>query len=131
MAPALISKIGQLFGVDMSSDEAKAKALEAQVQLQQMIADAAMAQSATNTEEARHPNLFVAGWRPFIGWVCASIFAYHFLLQPFIIFAIVASGHDEPDLPMLDLDASLSVLMGMLGLGAMRTYEKTQGVARR
>lgn len=131
MAPAMISKIGQLFGVDMSSDESKAKALEAQVQLQQMIADAAMSQAATNTEEAKNPNLFVSGWRPFVGWVCASVFAYHFLLQPLIIFIMVANGCDEPDLPILDLDASLSVLMGMLGLGAMRTYEKTQGVARR
>jgi hypothetical protein len=81
------------------------------------------AQTAINQTEATHADLFVAGWRPFIGWVCGVAFAYHFILQPLLAFAIL-NGGGEVKLPTFDMDALFTVLMGMLGLGGLRTIEK-------
>ncbi len=80
-------------------------------------------QTAINQQEASHPNLFVAGWRPFIGWVCGIAFAYHFVLQPLLAFAIANAG-GEVKLPAFDMQELSTVLMGMLGLGGLRTIEK-------
>jgi hypothetical protein len=74
--------------------------------------------------------VFKGGWRPFIGWVCGSAFAYHFVLQPVIVFVVLAVGVDLPPLPEFDMTSLMTVLMGMLGLGGLRTYEKKQGIAK-
>lgn len=86
------------------------------------------AQAAINQEEAKSNNLFVSGWRPFIGWVCGVAFAYHYVFQPFLIFALAAQGR-RVDLPEFPMEMLLTVLLGMLGLGGMRTYEKVRQVA--
>lgn len=83
--------------------------------LQDLAAQIAAAQSATNTAEAANGSLFVAGWRPFIGWVCGGGFAYS-IVQPAL------------HLPPVDLNNVIAILGGMLGLGTMRTFEKIQGV---
>lgn len=88
-----------------------------------------MAQLMINTEEAKHDSIFVAGWRPFIGWICGSAFAYTFILQPMAVFVIVSTKWAAPPLPILDMAPMLTVLGGMLGLGALRSYEKVKGVA--
>lgn len=80
-------------------------------------------QNAINQQEAASSELFVSGWRPFIGWVCGVAFAYHFVLQPVLAFAIVNAG-GTVNLPAFDMDALFTVLMGMLGLGGLRTIEK-------
>lgn len=85
-------------------------------------------QGQVNAAEAQNTNLFISGWRPFIGWVCGMIFIYHFMLLPFILFCFSVSGKTVP-LPMFDTETFGNVLYGMLGLGAMRTFEKWQGVA--
>ncbi len=79
-----------------------------------------------NVEEAKSDNLFVAGWRPAIGWSCALAFAYKFIIQPFMVFVLVASGSsiNPAILPVLDWAEMTPVLMGMLGLGYLRTKEK-------
>lgn len=87
--------------------------------------DLAKGQQEINKIEAGSDNLFVAGWRPFIGWVCGVAFAYHFVLQPLLAFALVNSGHDIK-LPVFDMDALYTVLMGLLGLGGLRTFEKVR-----
>ena len=86
-----------------------------------------MAQIEVNKEEAKHRTVFVAGWRPFTGWVCASALAYHFILEPVIVFAL-ALFVIQLTLPQFDMASLLTVLMGMLGLGGLRTYEKKQGL---
>ena len=86
-----------------------------------------MAQIEVNKEEAKHRTVFVAGWRPFTGWVCASALAYHFILEPVIVFAL-ALFDIQLTLPQFDMASLLTVLMGMLGLGGLRTYEKKQGL---
>lgn len=86
-----------------------------------------IAQANINANEANSNNLFIAGWRPFIGWICGSAFAWAFVVQPILIFVGTAVGHPI-DLPAFNLSEMSTVLMGMLGLGGMRTYEKIQNV---
>jgi hypothetical protein len=83
--------------------------------LQDLAAQIAAAQSATNTAEAGSSSLFVAGWRPFIGWVCGFGFVYS-IIQPAL------------HLPPADMTNVVAILGGMLGLGTMRTAEKIAGV---
>lgn len=83
-----------------------------------------------NAVEAANSSIFVSGWRPAIGWTCAAAFAYKFVLQPFLVFIIVACGikFDIKLLPALDWSELSMVLMGLLGLGGMRSWEKIKGI---
>jgi hypothetical protein len=92
--------------------------------------DLALAQIEVNKAEASSGSLFKGGWRPFIGWVCGGAFAYHFVLQPVIVFAVLTAGVDLPPLPEFDMASLMTVMMGMLGLGGLRTYEKQKGIAK-
>ena len=89
----------------------------------------AKAQIAVNNTEAAHKSLFVAGWRPATGWICASGLGFNYIVVPLGNFYLAMSGNTIV-IPSLDLSEMLPVLMGMLGLGAYRTYEKTKKVAR-
>ncbi len=86
----------------------------------------------SSTQETKHASLFVAGWRPFIGWVCGLAFAWTFLLYPLVRFILVAAGVpvDFEKIPATDLSSMMPALLGMLGLGAMRSYERTSGSER-
>jgi hypothetical protein len=79
----------------------------------------------TNEAEANNPNLFVSGWRPFMGWICAITFAYHYMIVPFLVLIATSTGHPI-DLPTFDMNNIMTVLYGMLGLAGLRTYEKTK-----
>jgi hypothetical protein len=111
------------------SEEAGAK-LQQELTLELVKGDLAskLGQLAINTEEAKHDSIFVAGWRPAVGWTCAGAFAYSFVLQPFMTFVAVAAGIDLGKLPELDMTSLMAVLGGLLGLGGLRTYEKVKGV---
>lgn len=89
-----------------------------------------LAQVEVNKVEAAHSSIFVAGWRPFIGWVCGLSLAFEFLARPLAQWGLLMYGSDVV-LPVLEGDALYSVLMGMLGLGTLRTYEKQKGVSRK
>lgn len=87
-----------------------------------------LAQIGVNTEEAKSLNVFVAGWRPFVGWVGGSALAYAAIVEPIARFvAQVAYGYHGA-FPVIDTTLTLQVLTGLLGLGAMRTFEKHQDV---
>ena len=88
-----------------------------------------LAQIDLNKQEAAHKSLFVAGWRPFVGWVCGLALAYHFILSPLIGFGIALAGIEQP-LPQFDFSQLSTILMGMLGLGGLRSYEKSKSIAR-
>ena len=79
-------------------------------------------QAKINEVEARHRSLFVSAWRPSVGWVCSFAFAYHF-----VAFPIIQTIYPDVDFPKLDTEPLFTVLMGMLGLGGLRTYEKIKG----
>ena len=75
-------------------------------------------QAEINKVEAQHRSLFVAGWRPFIGWVCGIAFAFHYIVMPLLL--------SYTDIKVIEFDTNslFTVLMGMLGLGGLRTFEK-------
>lgn len=85
-------------------------------------------QLAVNQVEAASTNLFVAGWRPFIGWICGSGLGFQFLVRPILMWGTALAGL-HADVPSLDLSTLLTLLAGMLGMGGMRTMEKLQGKA--
>lgn len=93
-----------------------------------------LAQLEVNKEEAKHSSLFVSGWRPAIGWVCGFSFAYSVvgwsLLNWTFAVATTFTGHTLPVLPTPDTSMTMELLIAMLGLGGMRTYEKMKGVTK-
>jgi len=88
-----------------------------------------MGQMEINKTEAQHPSMFVAGWRPAVGWVCALAMLFNFLLIPFINLGLDVGGLDI-QLDLIDMETMMPVLFGMLGLGGMRTAEKIKKVER-
>ena len=82
----------------------------------------------TNKVEASNPSVFVSGWRPFIGWVCGAACAWNWVGLPVAAMALKVYQIEMPLSPA-NLSEMLPVLMGMLGLGALRTVEKIKGVA--
>ena len=91
---------------------------------------ALMGQLEINKAEAASGSIFKGGWRTFIGWVCGVAFAYHFVLQPLIVFGVTAAGIDIPELPEFDMGSLMTVMMGMLGLGGMRSIEKLKKIEK-
>ena len=89
----------------------------------------AKAQIEVNKKEAKSSSMFVAGWRPAVGWICATGMGFNFIIVPLGGFVCAVAGVDI-SFPTLDLSEMMPVLMGMLGLGAMRSFEKSKGVAR-
>ena len=77
-------------------------------------------QTKINEIEAQHRTVFVAGWRPFIGWVCGVALAYNFVIRDLFVWAL----QPETVPPALQMEQLMTVLLGMLGLGGLRTYEK-------
>lgn len=89
----------------------------------------AVAQIELNKVEAAHQSMFVAGWRPAVGWVCALAMLLNFILIPFINLGMEFAGQDIR-LDLIEMETMMPVLLGMLGLGGMRSYEKARNVAR-
>ena len=89
----------------------------------------AKAQIEVNKTEAGSSSLFVSGWRPAVGWVCVSGLGFNFLVVPLGNFYLSITNQ-QILIPTLDLSQMMPVLLGMLGLGAYRTFEKAKGVAR-
>lgn len=107
------------------------KAAEAKLKLLELQQSGELAQMAAQTEinklEAQNASIFVSGWRPAIGWVCVAALAYQYLVRPLAIGLAASQG---VTMPLVGLDDNLwQLLMGMLGLGGLRTYEKISGVA--
>ena len=87
-----------------------------------------------NRVEAQHGSIFVAGWRPAIGWICGVALAWNFVVQPLLLWSAWLFPEVAPDIstaPKLATDELMTVLLGMLGLAGYRTYEKRLGVDRR
>jgi hypothetical protein len=116
-------------------DERERMAFEISTMAAKQSHEMTMAQLEVNKQEAAHKSLFVAGWRPFIGWSCGLSMASNFLLFPLVnmglsIFQVLDHAGQLVQVPMIDLTVMMPVLLGMLGLGALRTAEKVKGVAR-
>jgi len=97
--------------------------------LDQLEAKLKMAQMDVNKTEAQHKSIFVAGWRPFIGWISGSALAYNYIVQPLLFVWLSAIGITV-QMPQLDIGTLMMLMGGMLGFGAFRTFEKVKGVER-
>ena len=129
----VIESVGKVAGDLITTDKERM-----QLELEGRKLDQAidLAQIGVNNTEAQHTSVFVAGWRPAIGWVGAAAMAYQFLLYPLLTWGWAlaqANGHlpvGMPPPPMLNADALWVILSGILGIAGMRSFEKTKGVAR-
>lgn len=128
----VIESVGKVADDLFTSDDERAKqALEER----KIEASLQQGQIDVNKEEAKHQSLFVAGWRPAVGWCGFAAMAYQFILYPLLtwVWALLqANGYVPAALsppPMLDTDALWVILSGILGLGGLRTFEKKNGVA--
>ena len=112
----------------------KAAAAKAKLEMEAQLLAAATAQSgqqaAINQVEAGHNSIFVSGWRPFIGWVCGSGLAWAFVIAPMLTWLLPVAGV-VGTLPTLQMEYLLELVVAMLGLGALRSFEKMRGVAAR
>ncbi|MDO9131957.1 3TM-type holin [Hydrogenophaga sp.] len=103
--------------------EAEFLRMAAQGELQQVIA-----QLEINAKEAAHPSVFVAGWRPAFGWAGCAGFVYAVIVQPLLAWWAATKGLPTP--PELNMDLLWVVITGMLGIGGLRTFEKSKGVSK-
>lgn len=136
----IVQAVGQIADDLITTDKER---LDAELELRRLgieerkiEADLVRGQLDVNRAEAASSSLFVAGWRPAIGWVGAVALGYQFLAYPLLVWAyallqargLVPAGLQPP--PMLDTDALWVVLSGMLGIAGLRSVEKVKGVAR-
>ena len=114
-----------------ANDAAKAELVKMQVggELQQVLE-----QLDINKVEAASQSKWVAGWRPWIGWICGSAMGYAFIGQPFVVTLILVvqcivrhTPFDKSMLPIIDMSQMWPVLLALLGMGALRSYDKSQG----
>ena len=89
-----------------------------------------LAQIEINKIEAAHRTVFVAGWRPAIGWICAGALFWNFILQPLMMWVAFLFEVDISSAPKLDIGDLITILLGMLGLGTLRSYDKSKGTTK-
>jgi hypothetical protein len=130
MIDKLIGPVTSLLDKFVEDKDQKAKlAHEVATMAQRHAQELAKAQLEVNKVEAQHRSLFVSGWRPAVGWCCVFGMMGNFMVIPFANFVLALLEIDVV-VPLIDTATMMPVLMGMLGLGAMRTYEKKSGVSK-
>ena len=131
MLELLVGPIAKLLDkVIPDADERHRLAFEISTLAEKPAHEIAKAQIEVNKAEASNHSMFVSGWRPAVGWICAIGLATNYLFVPICNFILTINKHPIT-VPPLDLTEMMPVLLGMLGLGGLRTWEKTQGVARK
>ena len=126
----LIPVIGNLIDKAIPDADAANKAKAELVTMQTKgELDALLGQLEINKEEAKSSSTFVAGWRPFSGWICGVALAYVAILEPILRFGATVMFGYAGAFPAIDTDLTLQVLLGMLGLAGARSFEKHKGVA--
>jgi hypothetical protein len=110
------------------NERAKAKEMF-EMELMKMVMNNANKQIEVNKVESAHKSLFVAGWRPFLGWTCGISLCWVFLIVPVLEWILILYGYNI-ELPDIETDYLFQLILAMLGLGGLRTFEKIKGVAR-
>jgi hypothetical protein len=118
-----VSAVGSAFDKIFTSDEERANA---DIVLERLRQNPHILQAEINKVEASHRSLLVAGWRPFIGWVCGIGLLWAFLAQPIFQWVVLLSGSDMVA-PTLATENMMELVLAMLGLGGLRTVEKIKG----
>ncbi|MDG5498951.1 holin family protein [Marinobacter sp. BGYM27] len=119
-----IEAIGNVFDKLFTSDEEKAQAAAV---LEKIAQQPHILQAEINKIEAQHRSIFVAGWRPWIGWVCGFALAYSFIVRDLVAWGMNIWAPDVMPPPDLAIGNLESILMALLGLGGLRTFEKVKG----
>jgi hypothetical protein len=130
LLPSLLPVVGDVLDRFFPNKEEKERAeREIAAKLTEHLAKIDLAQLEVNKAEAASRNIFVAGWRPFVGWTCGMALAYTYVVQPILVFGLAHYGY-WVDLPPLDMSTMMPVLLGMLGLGGLRSFEKYKGISK-
>jgi len=124
--PAVTDIVGRFLPEDKEERAKAERAIKAS--LTEHLAKVDLAQIDVNKEEAKG-NWFQSSWRPLTGWTCAASLAWTYLFQPMASFVLAQTGH-LVDLPALDMSQMMPILLGMLGLGGLRSWERTKGVSK-
>jgi phenylpyruvate tautomerase PptA (4-oxalocrotonate tautomerase family) len=131
MIQALIPAVSGILDKFVEDKDTKAKlAHDLATMAERHAQELAKGQIAVNAEEAKSKNIFIAGWRPFVGWTCGLALFVHFLAIPICDVVTAYLGYPAPSYPAFDMDTLMTVLLGMLGLGGLRTYEKQKGLTK-
>jgi len=131
MIQALIGPVANLLDKFIPDADEKAKLAHEIATLSERHAhELAKGQLEVNKAEAANKNFFVAGWRPFIGWTCGVALFWHFVGVPVTLFFVSWFAVEIPELPSFDMDSLMTILLGMLGLGGLRTFEKHKGITK-
>ena len=126
----LLPSVMDIAGRFLPEDKEKRAEAEREIEakLTESLAKIDLAQLEINKEDAKG-NWFQSGWRPFIGWACGFALAYTYVMQPILTFGLAQAGY-LIDLPAVNLGEMMPVLMGLLGLGGLRTFEKVKGISK-
>lgn len=130
LIPVLTPIVDKLLGLIPDENERQRAKEDLERQMAAAANQAMSDQTDINKIEAASSNVFVAGWRPFIGWVCGAGLAWTFVAQPIAVWVIAAFNVKMATLPVIPTDGLLELILAMLGLGGLRTFEKLRGVAR-
>ena len=131
LLPTLLPALTEVLDRVVPDQAAAAKAkLEMEAKLLEAATAQATQQAEINKTEAGHQSIFVAGWRPYIGWVCGMAIAWAFLVAPMLSWLLPVLGVVAV-VPPLQTEFLLELVFAMLGLGGLRTFEKLKGVASR
>ncbi|WND02064.1 3TM-type holin [Temperatibacter marinus] len=123
---ASLKQIGAILDQLFTSEDEK---LSKKIILERLSQEKYLAQTRINEVEAAHASLFVAGWRPFVGWICALALAWHFIFYDMINWIMTSFYPLYPSVPPLSSTETLiTVLLSILGIGGLRTFEKYTGV---
>jgi phenylpyruvate tautomerase PptA (4-oxalocrotonate tautomerase family) len=127
----LVDPVSDILGKVVEDKDQKARlAHEIATMAERHAQELARGQIEINKEEAKSRNIFIAGWRPFVGWTCGLALFWHFLGLPVTLFITGWFNLQHPPLPEFDMQSLMTVLLGMLGLGGMRTFEKFKGITK-
>ena len=127
---ALIGPATKLLGKFIEDKDQKNKlAHEIATMADKQAHEIAKSQIEVNKEEAKSRHWWIAGWRPACGWICTLAMGYHFIIQPFLIFFLALFGL-KMEIPSFDMDTLMTVLLGMLGLGGLRSFEKHKKITK-
>jgi phenylpyruvate tautomerase PptA (4-oxalocrotonate tautomerase family) len=127
----LIDPVSNILDKVIEDKDQKAKlAHEIATMAERHAQELAKGQIDINKEEAKSRNIFIAGWRPFVGWTCGLALFWHFLGLPVTLFITGWFNLQHPPLPEFDMQSLMTVLLGMLGLGGMRSFEKFKGLTK-
>ena len=122
MIDKLIQPVGDILDKFVADKDLKIKLSH---ELEKEIISLNKAQLEVNAVEANHNNIFVSGWRPAIGWICGFSIGYHFILEPIIQYILIVNGV-QFETPEFDFSQLSTIVMAMLGMSTLRTYEKTK-----